>query len=77
MHAEAAHLIARGGDNAAPAGPADDHRLARKLRPVVLLDRRIERVHVDVQDRAVRVVHDSDSMVITSPRNIVMPSSRK
>ncbi len=62
MHAEAAHLVARGRDHAAPAGAADDHGLAGELRPVVLLDGRVERVHVDVQDRAVVVAHESVSM---------------
>ncbi len=60
MHAEAAHLVARGGDDAAAAGAADDDRLAGKLRVVELLDRRVERVHVDVQDGAV-IAHDSAS----------------
>ena len=67
MHAEAADLVARGGDHAAPAGAADDHRLARELGPVVLLDGRVERVHVDVQDGALRIAHDSDSAVNSRP----------
>ena len=62
MHAETAHLVAGGGDDAAPAGAADDHRLARELRAVVLLDGRVERVHVDVQDRPVVVAQERLSM---------------
>ena len=62
MHAETAHLVARGGDDAAPAGAADDHGLARELRAVVLLDGRVERVHVDVQDRPVMVAQERLSM---------------
>ena len=78
MHAESADLVARGGDHAAPARAADDHRLARELRPVVLLDGRVERVHVDVQDRALRVAHDSSYIVVNSrPPIIVTPSSTK
>ncbi len=76
VHAEAAHLVARGRDHAAAAGAADDQRLARELGPVVLLDGRVERVHVDMQDRALRIVHDSESTVNTSPIIIVTPSSR-
>ena len=51
MHAEAAHGVARGGDDAAAAGTADDQRLALELRTIPLLHRRVERVHVDVQNR--------------------------
>jgi hypothetical protein len=32
--------------------PADDHRLASQFGIVELLDRRIERIHVGVDDRA-------------------------
>ena len=77
MHAEAAHLVARGGDHAAPARAADDHRLARELGPVVLLDRRVERVHVNVQDGALRIAHDSERTATTRPTIMVTPSSRK
>ena len=56
--AEAPRLVGRGRDDAAPASAlrvgADDHGLAAQLGPVALLDRRVERVHVDVQDRAGR-----------------------
>jgi hypothetical protein len=37
---------------------ADDHRPAAQLRPVALLDGRVERVHVGVQDRAGALGHD-------------------
>ena len=62
VHAEAAHLVARGRDDAAPAGAADDHRLAGELRPVALLDGRVERVHVHVQDDP-SLAHDRPIMV--------------
>jgi hypothetical protein len=61
VHAEPAHLVAGRGNDATPARAADDHRLAGQLRIVELLDSREERVHVHVQDRAVRG-HESDSM---------------
>ena len=51
-HAELAHLVARRRDHTAIAGAADDDRLAAQLGPVALLHRRVERVHVDVQDGA-------------------------
>src|SRR5439155_1546362 len=41
-----------GATHAAAAVPADDERLAGQPRVVVLLDGRVERIHVDVQDRA-------------------------
>ena len=50
--AEGAHLVRRGRDDAAPRLPADDEGLAAERRIVPLLDRRVERVHVDVQDLA-------------------------
>ena len=52
VHAEDARLVARRRHHAARPRPADDHRLAAQLRPVALLDRRVERVHVGVQDDA-------------------------
>ena len=52
MHAELARLVRRRADDAALARPADDHRLALQRRVVALLDRRVERVHVDVEDLA-------------------------
>jgi hypothetical protein len=52
VDAESARLVARGADDAAIAGPAptDDDRLAEELRAIALLDRREERVEIDVQD---------------------------
>jgi hypothetical protein len=38
VHPELAHLVARGGDDASPTRPADDHRLAAQCRIVALLD---------------------------------------
>jgi hypothetical protein len=51
-------LVARGGDHAALTGAADDHRLTAQLRTAQQLDGHEERVHVDMQDRAIRH-HDS------------------
>jgi hypothetical protein len=51
-HAESPHGVTRGGDDAAPAGAADDEWFALQLRPIPLLHRRIERIHVDVQNGA-------------------------
>ena len=51
-HAELAHFVAGRRDHAAIAGAADDQRLAAQLGSVALLHRRVERVHVDVQDGA-------------------------
>ena len=52
-HAELARLVAGGRDHAARLRrAADRHRLAAQLRPIALLDRRVERVHVDVDDAA-------------------------
>jgi hypothetical protein len=49
-----ARFVARGGDDTARAEPADDDGLPRDLRVEQHLDRRVERVEVDVQDRRVR-----------------------
>jgi hypothetical protein len=35
--------------------PANDHGLTAQRRPIALLDRRIERVHIDVKDAANRL----------------------
>ena len=52
-HAEGARLVAGRSDHAAPIGPAADRdRLAAKRWVVALLDRRVERVHVDVENPA-------------------------
>ena len=67
-------LVARGRDHAAAARPADDDREPGKLRPIVLLHRRVERVHVHVQDRAFARAHESVYMAYTSPASIVMAS---
>ena len=47
-----AHLVARRGDDAARARAADDHGPAFQGGVVALLDGRVERVHVHVQDPA-------------------------
>src|SRR5262249_14877227 len=49
-HAEGARKVAGGEDHAAATGMADDHRLARDLRAVSLLDGGVEGVAVDVGD---------------------------
>ena len=53
VHAEPAGLVARRGDHAARAETADDHRASAHRGVGELLDRRVERVEVDVQDRRV------------------------
>ena len=49
---ERARLVARRGHHPARPRPSDQQRLAAQLRPVELLDRRVECVHVGVQDDA-------------------------
>ena len=62
-------LVARGGYHAARSGPPDQQRLAAKLRPVELLDRREERVHVRVQDDARPAGgHDAGRAAVASGR---------
>ena len=51
-NAETSRLVARRGNDAAFGRIADRHRLAFEGRIVALFDRRIERVHVDVDDLA-------------------------
>ncbi len=48
---EASRFVARRGDHATASGAADEQRLSRQRRVVVGLDRRVEGVHVHVQDR--------------------------
>ena len=50
VHAVGAGLVGARGHHAAGAGPAHDHRLAGQRGVVEHLDRREERVHVDVED---------------------------
>src|SRR5580698_9271472 len=50
--AEAPGLIGRGADNGTIAPPGNDDRLAAKIWVIALLHRRIERIHVDVNDLA-------------------------
>src|SRR5438067_78709 len=52
MHAELSRLVRRRADDATLARPADDHRLTTDLRPVALFDRRVECVHIDMNDFA-------------------------
>jgi hypothetical protein len=49
---EHARLVAGRRHHTTGARTAHDHRLAPQLGPAPLLDRRVERVHVDVEDRA-------------------------
>jgi hypothetical protein len=49
-HAERARFVAGRRHQAALAGSADGDRLAAEIRIVPLLDRRVEGVHVDVDD---------------------------
>jgi hypothetical protein len=60
-HAKLPGLVAGGGDHAAPGAMAHGHGLALEVRIVALFDRRIEGVHVDMDDLA-RVVGHDDSV---------------
>ncbi len=51
-HAEGARLVARRGDNPALCRIADRDRAAPRGRIIALLDRRVEGVHIDVDDLA-------------------------
>jgi hypothetical protein len=53
-NAALAGFIARGGDDAALGRAAYCHRLAAQVRIVALLHRRIEGIHVDMDDLAVK-----------------------
>jgi hypothetical protein len=50
VDAELPRLVGGGADNAMPRDAADNHRLAAQLRPVALLDGRIEGVHANVEN---------------------------
>ena len=52
MHAERARFVACRRDDAAFARSADSHRLAAQLGIIALFHRRVERVHVDMDDFA-------------------------
>src|SRR6202022_1075519 len=51
-HAEFPRFVACGGDNAALARSADGNRFAAQVRIVALLDGRIERIHVYMDNLA-------------------------
>ncbi len=58
MDAELAGHVIGCGDNAPPLGrAAHDDRLPGQLRPVALLDRGIEGVHVEMDDFSAGVPH--------------------
>ena len=57
VDAARAGLVGGGADDAAAAQTADDDRPAAQLGPVPLLDRGVEGVHIDVQDRERGVGH--------------------
>src|SRR3954469_15728389 len=50
MDPEAARLIARRSHDATLSGATNGHRLTPQLGIIALLDRRIERIHVDMND---------------------------
>src|SRR5690606_18967357 len=52
MHAELPDFVARSRDHAARTRAADDERLATQAWVIKCLDGRVERVHVDVKNRA-------------------------
>ncbi len=57
VHTELPDFVTRGCDNAPIAAAADDNRSTAQFRIITLLHRRIEGVHVDMQDRARFVSH--------------------
>jgi len=52
MHSERARFVTCRRDDAAFARSADRHRFAAQLGIIALFDRRVERVHVDMDDFA-------------------------
>ena len=72
MDAEATHLVRRGRDHATPRLSADDERLSAERRIVPLLDGRVERVHVDVEDLA----HGREPQFVTVASPIVTDPER-
>src|SRR5688500_9103186 len=50
VHAELSSFVGGRTDDASQSRPADDHRLAAQLRTVALFDRRIECVHIHMND---------------------------
>jgi hypothetical protein len=52
MHAELPRFVACGCDDTSFARSADRDRLPAQLRIVTLFDRRVERIHVDMDDFA-------------------------
>ncbi len=77
-NAERPSLIAGRAHHTAGTGAADHDRLAAKLGPATNFDRREERVHVDVQDRApdvVRWLNDglSHARTLTDPYDQTYP----
>jgi hypothetical protein len=64
VHAERARFIAGRRDHASPLGPSTDgERLAAQCGIVALLDRRIERVHVDVENPSDHEMADFRSQI--------------
>jgi len=60
--ANAARLEACCGDNSARGGVTDGHRPASERRLLTLFDRRVERVHIDVNDPSdLRLVHNGEA----------------
>jgi len=53
MHAELPRLVAGRADHATlRCGRADNDRLAAQRRIIALLDRRVKRIHVEMEDDA-------------------------
>src|SRR5207249_677005 len=61
-YAELSRFVGRRGNHAAQLRAANRYGLAAQLGIVALLDRRIERVHVDVDDLADRLVGHAASV---------------
>jgi len=52
VNTELSRFVTAGGDNTPRPGAADQDRLIPVVRVVTLFDRRIERIHVDMEDTA-------------------------
>ena len=73
-HPEPARLVAGRAHHAARPDAADHDRLAAQLGPGPDRHRGEERIHVDVQDRAARVVGLRPETRVTPPRHRLAPS---
>ena len=79
MDAEFPRFVGRGTDHATTVDAAYDYGLAAQFGMVALLDRRVESVHIHMEDRGVRV-HGGDvvmALVMTYTEFILRMSERR